>query len=185
MQRKRAKRAQTVEGDVTMQSAVSASGPEDATGLDAPDASTAATTAADVAPQEPLAVGSSTVTQTVQGEAATQTTPTEPRELTGPASAGVLQQMPIVQYIENLLLSVKQDPEASDAAVYHGTITVQMPRSVLDTSSFWLQGQCGDCISQPFAMPRYTVTVKEQSMSRFQDHWRRFMYPPDTMRRVQ
>lgn len=136
--RKRVKRGQTVEGDVAMQSAVSPPGPPDAIGTDVPEASAAAATAADVAPQEPLAVGSSTVTQAVQGEAATQTTPTEPGKLTGPASAGVLQQMPSLQYIEDLILSVKQSPEASDAAAYHGTITVQMPRSVLDCGSFWL-----------------------------------------------
>lgn len=183
---KRVTRWQTVEGDVAMQSAVSPPGPPNAIGTDVPEASAAAATAAaDVAPQEPLAVGSSTVTQAVQGEAATQTTPTEPGKLTGPASAGVLQQMPSLQYIEDLILSVKQSPEASDAAAYHGTITVQMPRSVLDCGSFWLQAQCSNCISEPFAMPRYAVTVKEESVSRFQEHWRRYMYTPDTLRRVQ
>lgn len=185
MQSKRAKRGQTVEGDVATQSAVGAFGVPDATGTDAPEASTAAAIAADVAPQEPLAVGSSKVTQAVQGTPAAPTTSTEPGALRGSASDGVLQQIPSLQYIEHVLLSAKQGPEDRDAAAYHGTITVQMPRSVLDSGSFWLQAQCGNCMSEPFAMPRYVVTVKEQSMSRFQNHWRRFMYSPDTVRRVQ
>ncbi|KAL0044208.1 hypothetical protein WJX82_004293 [Trebouxia sp. C0006] len=47
------------------------------------------------------------------------------------------------------------------------------------------RAKTGQTVEEPFAMPRYAVTVKEESVSRFQEHWRRYMYPPDTLRRVQ
>ena len=189
MQRKRAKTGKTVEVGMSVQPTVSMSGGPDATRKDTPTLWTtgaaAAAAAADAAPKQSLAVDSSKVAKAVQGTPASPTTSTEPGALRGSASDGVSQQIPSLQYIEHVLLSAKQGPEDRDAAAYHGTITVQMPRSVLDSGSFWLQAQCGNCMSEPFAMPRYVVTVKEQSMSRFQDHWRRYMYPPDTLRRVQ
>lgn len=166
MQRKRAKTGQTVEGDIAMQSAPHAAG------TDVLTVCTAAAIATDVAPQHPLADSSSEVTEAVQG-------------VSRVPGHGVLQQIPRLHDIEHLLLSARQSPEETIAAVHHSMITVQVPRGVLDSGSFWLQAQCGSCISEPFAMPRYAVTVKEESVSRFQEHWRRYMYPPDTLRRVQ
>ena len=180
MQRKRAKTGRTGEGGMSVQPAVSMSGGPDATRKDTPILWTTGGAAA--------VAGAGAVAGAVAGAAAVAAAPvtsTEPGALRGSAFDRVSQQIPSLQYIESVLLSAKQSPEERDAAAHCGTITVQMPRSVLDSGSFWLQAQCGKHISEPFAMPRYTVTMKKQSMSRFQDHWRRFMYPPDTLRRVQ
>ena len=177
MQRKRAKTGRTGEGGMSVQPAVSMSGGPDATRKDSPTLWTTGGAAAAVAGAGAVA-GAAAV-------AAASVTSTEPGALRGSAFDRVSQQIPSLQYIESVLLSAKQSPEERDAAAHCGTITVQMPRSVLDSGSFWLQAQCGKHTSEPFAMPRYAVTMKKQSMSRFQDHWRRFMYPPDTLRRVQ
>ena len=166
-----------MEGDIALHSTVSVSGAPYATGTDVPTASTAAAIATDVAPQEPLATSSSKVMGAEQSKCV----------LRACGRRRVLQQIPTLHDVEHLLLSAKQSPEETIAAMvsYRSKITVQMPRSILDSGSFWLQAQCGNQISEPFAMPRYVVTVKEQSMSRLQDHWRRFMYSPDTLRRLQ
>ena len=84
--------------------------------------------------------------------------------------------------IELVLHSLRQQPEQEMAAEPHHRVTVCLPSGGFKNGSLWLQAQNEDGISEPVATPKYAVVAEHFP---YQDHWKRFMYSSDLLRRAQ